>query len=571
MNRTKTRSGPADTDKTLFHSIAGYLTAAEVLLSSPSVLVQRSKLSPTEVLALLSEISHAVCSLPSTVDKSVAEIVEADDKSGLGAVCSTGDEGLDLLLGGGIRVGSLTELAGQSCVEPTSHPVFPRLTGRLARRSSSGKTNLCLQLCVTVQLPRSLGGLDGGALFITSEGKVPSTRLFELAEHFSSLVPTGLSDGTDESRRTAWDFLDNIHTEKAPDIETLSAVLSYHAPATIERVAAASRSTAAPDDSFSHPPGRSPLKPPLPIRLLILDSIAAPFRAETETGTLGFANRAKEFAQLGDTLKRLASVYGVAVVVVNQVTDVWEGRGARVGPETFRSGGENGAGSSRSGRLSRTSTSGSAHTTGSTASTLTSSSTGPPPPPHTQYSFPPLLYSRFQSPHFLGPSSSLSHPFLPLPFIPSGPPVSAALGHAWSNIPNTRLLCLVKRDSAAAGGGGARTRRCMCVVWSPYAPRAVVEYEIRQGEGVRSVGEVRVRAVGRPPVQWEREEHDAEGAQGATEVADEEEDGLWGTNGTLDGQVAWEALDQTARQAPAEGEDATVADQVEKDDANAGP
>ncbi|KAJ8291629.1 DNA repair protein XRCC3 [Rhodotorula toruloides] len=529
---------------------AGYLTAAEVLLSSPSALTQRTKLPPAEVLHLLSSISHAVCSLPSTVDKSVAEIVEEEERKGLGAVFTTGDEGVDLLLGGGIRVGSLTELAGQS---------------------SSGKTNLCLQLCVTVQLPRSQGGLGGGALLITSEGKVPSTRLFELAEHYSSL------DGTGETSRSAWDFLDNIHTEKAPDIETLSAVLSYHAPATIERVASASRSSSppssAPPGTFTHPTGRSPLKLPLPIRVLILDSIAAPFRAETETGTLGFANRAKDFAQLGDTLKRLANVYGVAVVVVNQVTDVWEGRGGRgvrLGPEAFT--GENGGGSG-TGYLSRTSTTGSTHTTTSTSSTL--SSTGLPPPPHTQYSFPPLLYSRFQSPHFLGPSSSLSHPFLPLPFIPSGPPVSAALGHAWSNIPNTRLLCLVKRDAGGVGAG--RTRRCMCVVWSPYAPRGVVEYEVRQGEGVKSVGEVRVRAVGRPPA-WMRGEGDGGAARegaGGMDVAEEEEDGLWGTNGTLDGQVAWEALDQTARQAQAEAgganavEDVEVTDQAESADSRA--
>ncbi|BGP27833.1 DNA-repair protein XRCC3 [Rhodotorula toruloides] len=507
---------------------AGYLTAAEVLLSSPTALTQRSKLPPTEVLHLLSELSHVVCSLPSTVDKSVAEIVEEDEKSGLRAAFTTGDEGLDSLLGGGIRVGSLTELAGQS---------------------SSGKTNLCLQLCITVQLSRSMRGLGGGALFITSEGKVPSTRLFELAEHYSSLDET---DEKDETRRTAWDFLDNIHTEKAPDIDTLSAVLSYHAPATIERVASASRSSSptssAQPGTFTHPPGRSTLKPPLPIRLLILDSIAAPFRAETETGTLGFAQRAKEFAQLGDTLKRLANVYGVAVVVVNQVTDVWEGRGgrgARVGPEAY--GVESGGGSG-TGYLSRTSTTGSSNTT--TSSTSASSSTGLPPPPHIQYSIPPLLYSRFQSPHFLGPSSSLSHPYLPLPLIPSGPPVSAALGHAWSNIPNTRLLCLVKRDPGGAGGG--RTTRCLCVVWSPYAPRGVVEYELRQREGVKSVGEVRVRAVGRPPAGWMPDEDRGDGVQEGereVEVAEDEEDGLWGMNGTLDGQVAWDALDQTARQA----------------------
>ena len=47
---------------------------------------------------------------------------------------------LDTWLGGGLLTSRLTEIAGVS---------------------SAGKTQICLQLALTVQLPRDKGGLDG--------------------------------------------------------------------------------------------------------------------------------------------------------------------------------------------------------------------------------------------------------------------------------------------------------------------------------------------------------------------------------------------------------------------------
>lgn len=64
----------------------------------------------------------------------------------LHAVYSTGRLSLGCpvlngLLHGGLLVPGVNEIAGVS---------------------ASGKTQLCLQLCLTVQLPRELGGLEGG-------------------------------------------------------------------------------------------------------------------------------------------------------------------------------------------------------------------------------------------------------------------------------------------------------------------------------------------------------------------------------------------------------------------------
>ncbi|GAA5982724.1 hypothetical protein JCM11641_007768 [Rhodosporidiobolus odoratus] len=520
---------------------AQYLTASEVLLTPPAALSRRAKLSPTEISQVLHDLSVAVCSRDAARDRSISEVVQNNSEQGKGYAMTTGDAGLDDLLGGGLRTGSLTEVAGHS---------------------SSGKTHICLQASLTVQLPLELGGLSGGALFISSEGTVPSTRLFSLASSLAaSLAPPSPESSSSSSSPpyTAWDFLDNVHTEKAPDVETLDAVLSYHAPAAIERIDALasanspSPSTISPFDdplpsqylSLNRP---CPPRPPLPIRLIMIDSIAAPFRAETETGSTGFAQRAKEFAHLGDTMKRLAHVYGCAVIVVNQVTDVFDSRGAM--PQSFLQDvpanptappfpPSSFAPSPFPRRpLVSSTTSASASRTKSTSSSSTSSTTnsaGLPPPPHQQYRFPSLLYSRFQSPHFSGASSSLSSSsFSILPFH-STSAVSAALGHSWSNIPNVRMLCLLKRGE----GERRRSRRAATVVFSPYAPRGAIGYEILEDHGVRSVGEVVVRGLGNAS---SAEEGEGEGEREAGEAARkngeggvDEEERLWRE---LDGHAA---------------------------------
>ncbi|GAA5985781.1 hypothetical protein JCM10908_007110 [Rhodotorula pacifica] len=521
---------------------AQYLYADQVLLSSPHTLARRTKLPIHECQALLKQLARAVLALDSDSDSEAQRDRSVADLTGASGTppCAftTGDPELDLFFdayppspslspssassGRGIRLGHLLELAGQS---------------------SSGKTNLCLQLACTVQLPPSLGGAHGGALYISSEGggAIPSRRLVQLAKYWSETV-NAASEAEDGRTTTTRDFLDNVHVETAPDAETLMALLAYHVPAAIERIAALASSS--PSSSSSASPSRTR---PLPIRLLILDSIAAPFRSAHSNGSTGFAQRAKEFVQIGDELKALAARYRIAVVVVNQVADVWDAMGReREMPRSFMQeeeeheqdgeegvGGEERAGEREKAHLaSHTTTAGvpvaSTDNGGGsltvpvrTTSTSTTSSTshsngnnnngnGLPPAPHRQYSFPSLLYSRFQSPHLTGSFSSLSHPtLLPLPFSSQQQPVAAALGHTWSQIPTTRVLCLVRR-----GEGKMRTRRCMTNVWSPFAPRACVEYEIDEEKGIRAVGEVRVRAV----PGWESYDADAEEGEDEAEV-----------------------------------------------------
>lgn len=81
---------------------------------------------------------------------------------------SLGVSALDNCLKGGISTRGITELCGAAGV---------------------GKTQLLLQLCLTVQLPRSLGGFDAEVAFICTEDVFPARRLFEMIRAFEAKYP----------------------------------------------------------------------------------------------------------------------------------------------------------------------------------------------------------------------------------------------------------------------------------------------------------------------------------------------------------------------------------------------
>jgi RecA/RadA recombinase len=77
---------------------------------------------------------------------------------------STGCPILDRHLGGGLRPG-ITELTGES---------------------ATGKSQFVMQLLFQVQLPIELGGLDGAALYLSSEGALPEKRLLEIMNAYQN-------------------------------------------------------------------------------------------------------------------------------------------------------------------------------------------------------------------------------------------------------------------------------------------------------------------------------------------------------------------------------------------------
>ena len=74
--------------------------------------------------------------------------------------CSTGSKSLDQLLLGGVETQAVTEFYGEF---------------------GSGKSQICHTLCAMAKQPISEGGLDGGVIYIDTEGTFRPERLSQIA------------------------------------------------------------------------------------------------------------------------------------------------------------------------------------------------------------------------------------------------------------------------------------------------------------------------------------------------------------------------------------------------------
>ncbi|KAI4335423.1 hypothetical protein L6164_014068 [Bauhinia variegata] len=187
--------------------------------------------------------------------------------------CTLGCPVLDRCLGGGIPCNSLTELVGES---------------------GSGKTQFCLQLVLAAQLPPSRGGLYGSSFYIYTEFPFPKKRLRELCSKFRSshkdLFPSDGSNGDDPCDRV---LIQGVSTADKL-FEEMRTIESY----------------------LVHSKSR------LPIRVIVIDSIAALFRSDFDNTPLDLKRRSSLFFKISGKLKWLAKRFGLAVVVTNQVVDV---------------------------------------------------------------------------------------------------------------------------------------------------------------------------------------------------------------------------------------------------------
>ena len=75
---------------------------------------------------------------------------------------SSGSTALNEILAGGLETQTITEFYGEY---------------------GSGKSQICHQLCVNVQLPPERGGLDGAALYVDTENTFRLERIVQMAKH----------------------------------------------------------------------------------------------------------------------------------------------------------------------------------------------------------------------------------------------------------------------------------------------------------------------------------------------------------------------------------------------------
>jgi DNA repair protein RadA len=167
---------------------------------------------------------------------------------------TTGSQILDDLLGGGLETQTITEFYGQY---------------------GSGKSQLCHQLCINVQLPLEQGGLEAAALYIDTENTFRTERLVSMAQHLG-LEPT----------------------QAARNVIVADAYTSDHQIFLLENADKIIK-----DNN---------------IRLIIIDSLTSHFRSEyIGRGTL--AERQQKLNKHMHKLIRLARAFNAAAVVTNQV------------------------------------------------------------------------------------------------------------------------------------------------------------------------------------------------------------------------------------------------------------
>jgi DNA repair protein RadA len=167
---------------------------------------------------------------------------------------TTGSSMLDKLLGGGIESQSITEFYGEY---------------------GSGKSQICHQLCVNVQLPPEQGGLGGAALYIDTENTFRTERIFQMTKNL----------GLDPE-------------EAVKNIIFAEAYTSDHQIFLLENA-----------DKVIKENG---------VRLIIVDSLTSHFRSEY-LGREMLAERQQKLNKHMHRLIRLARAFNAAAVVTNQV------------------------------------------------------------------------------------------------------------------------------------------------------------------------------------------------------------------------------------------------------------
>ncbi len=232
---------------------------AEKLRNAGITSVEALAVTPVRVLTNVADLTEEKALAVSRNARSLLNIrftnaKEVLSKRGDIGHITTGSKTFDSLLGKGIETQAITELIGEF---------------------GSGKTQICHELCVTVQLPPEKGGLSGNAMYIDTESTFRPERIVDIAN----------SLGLDPD-----DALTNITYARAynSDHQVLLAEEAMN------------------------------IIPESNIRLMVVDSVITHFRSEYP-GREALAPRQQKLNRHLHQLLRMADIYNMAVVVTNQI------------------------------------------------------------------------------------------------------------------------------------------------------------------------------------------------------------------------------------------------------------
>ncbi|XP_036310264.1 DNA repair protein RAD51 homolog 3 isoform X5 [Pipistrellus kuhlii] len=202
---------------------AGFQTAEELLDVKPSELSKEVGISKEEALEALQIIRReCLTDKPRHAESgkkcTALDLLEQEHTQNfIITFCSA----LDNILGGGVPLTKTTEICGAPGV---------------------GKTQLCMQLAVDVQIPECFGGVEGEAVFIDTEGSFMVDRVVDLAtaciQHLHLIAGTGMEEAHPKilENFTLENILSHIYyfrchdyTELLAQVYLLSDFLSEHA------------------------------------------------------------------------------------------------------------------------------------------------------------------------------------------------------------------------------------------------------------------------------------------------------------------------------------------------------
>eukprot|EP00727_Mastigamoeba_balamuthi_P009058 m51a1_g4775 hypothetical protein (280) ;mRNA; r:28828-30041 len=180
---------------------------------------------------------------------------------------------LDRALGGGVRVGEMTQFYGVPGI---------------------GKTQLGLQLAACAHIPARFGGVAGQALYIDTEGAFTARRLEQIARGLVDHMQRQSQQQQQQQNEggevpSVEDVMQGTHVLRPRGHRELLGVV-HALPVMLQRLPR--------------------------VRLVVLDSLAFAVQHEIEDTGL----RVRLLATIGQLLLRVAQEHNLAVVVMNQMT-----------------------------------------------------------------------------------------------------------------------------------------------------------------------------------------------------------------------------------------------------------
>lgn len=237
----------------------GSTTASKLESSGYSDLMSIAVMTPKD-LSSLADISESVARKAIAAARKMLHLEFEDateylKKRGEIFKISTGSNNLDKLLGGGVETRAITEMSGAF---------------------GCGKTQIAHTLAVNTQLPEKKGGAEGKVIWIDTESTFRPERIKQIAE------------------------AQGLNYEKAlKNIFVARAFNADHQMLLVDKI-------------------KDLIKRGEPIRLVIVDSIIAHFRAEY-AGRGMLADRQQKINRHMHNLMRIGEAHNIAIYITNQV------------------------------------------------------------------------------------------------------------------------------------------------------------------------------------------------------------------------------------------------------------